>query len=234
VSQCWLFVVVFVTSLGLAVPTQAQVLGTGVIPVTEVGADLVQNSITASQSIVTAVHAVLSVANQVLELTPVEEVIVGAQIAEDLALLAEIVSTAELVWYDLQSLDMQITQLFGLDNAPHTRSGLEERILAIKQFYYQSLTFAMRTQTLLMTVFRTVDHISRLIDAVGALVGNLQGNQVLVQTNATMSKTLTVIEVQTAAWQRADTVQRLSEGVIKESLARIDDARWESWPRFER
>jgi hypothetical protein len=57
---------------------------------------------------------------------------------------------------------------------------------------------------------------------------------VLVQTNATMSKTLTVIEVQTAAWQRADTVQRLSEGVIKESLARIDDARWESWPRFER
>ena len=55
----------------------------------------------------------------------------------------------------------------------------------------------MRTQTLVMTVFRTVEHVSRLIDAVGALIGNMQGNQVLIQTTATISKTLAVMEVQT-------------------------------------
>ena len=133
---------------------------------------------TATQSVITAIEAVLQTANQVLELTPVDEMIVGGQIAEDLALLAEIVVSAELVWYDLQSLEAQITALFGLDNAPDTRAGLDERLLEIKQFYYRSLSFAMRTQTLVMTMFRTVEHVSRLIDAVGALIGNMQGNQV--------------------------------------------------------
>jgi hypothetical protein len=199
-SQRWPLMVALVTSLGMAVPTPAQILGTGVIPVTEIGPNLAQNSITATQSVITAVEAVLQTANQVLELTPVDEMIVGGQLAEDLALLAEIVVSAELVWYDLQSLEDQITTLFGLDNAPDTRAGLDERLLEIKQFYYRSLTFAMRTQTLIMTVFRTVEHVSRLIDAVGALIGNMQGNQVLVQTNATMSKTLAVMEVQQAAW----------------------------------
>ena len=147
-------------------------------PVIEVGANLAHNAITATQSVITAIESVLQTANMVLELTPVEEVIVGGQIAEDMALLAEIVVSAELVWYDLQSLESQITVLFGLDNAPDTRAGLDERLLEIRQFYYHSLTFAMRTQTLMMTMFRTVEHVSRLIDAVGALIGNMQGNQV--------------------------------------------------------
>ena len=94
------------------------------MPVIEIGANLTQNSITATQSVITAIEAVLQTANQVLELTPVDEIIVGGQIAEDLALLAEIMVSAELVWYDLQSLEAQITMLFGLDNAPDTRAGL--------------------------------------------------------------------------------------------------------------
>jgi hypothetical protein len=232
-SHHWSFVaIVSVLVLHLVLPCQAQVLGTGVMPVVEIGANLAQNTVTATQSVISAVEAVLQTANQVLELTPVDEVIVGVQLAEDLALLAEIVVTAELVWYDLQSLEGQIIALFGLDNAPDTRRGLDERLLEIRQFYYRSLSFSMRTQTLIMTVFRTVEHVSRLIDAVGALIGNMQGNQVLVQTTATMSKTLAVMEVQQAAWQRADTVDRLSQGVILASLDKINLKRLVDHPRY--
>jgi hypothetical protein len=198
---------------------------TAVIPVIEVGANLYQNT-------VTAIYQVLSVANEMLELTPVDEVIVGGQIAEDLAALAEIVSHAELVWYDIKSLDTQITALFGLDTAPDTREGLDERLLDIKQFYYRTLSFAMRTQTLMMTALNTVEHITRLVDSISSFVGNMQGNQVMTQTNATISKTLTIMEAQQAAWQRSDTVQRLSEGVVMASLEKIALKRLEDHPRY--
>ena len=73
---------------------------------------------------------------------------------------------------------------------------------------------------------------ARLIDAVGALIGNMQSNQVLVQTTTTISKTLAVMEVQQAAWQRADTVDRLSQEVILASLDKIDLKRLEDHPRY--
>ena len=167
-------------------------------PVTDLG-NLAVNTEAASQSTITAVHMVLSVANEVLELTPVEEVIVAAQIAEDLAILGDIVAEANLLSFDVQSLNAQITVLFGLDNAPTTRTGLDARIAEIKRLYHQSLLFAARTQTLIMTVFRTIDHLTRLIDSIGALIGNLQANQTLVQVNSTMRKTLVIMETQQAA-----------------------------------
>ena len=217
----WPLLAILVTSLAIPWPAQAQIFGTGVLPVTEIGPNLAQSTITATQSVITAVQAVLQTANQILELTPVDEIIVGGQIAQDLALLAEIVVTAELVWYDVHSLDAQISALFGLETAPDTREGLDVRLLEIKEFYHRSLCFAMRTQTLILTVFSTVEHVSHLIDAVGRLIGNLQGNQVLVQTNTTISKTLAVMETQQAAWQRVDTIDRLSQGVIMASLDKI-------------
>jgi conjugal transfer/entry exclusion protein len=222
-----LSLLVLVLLVAWAGTAQAQVAAVVYDP-TNFGANIV----TSAQSIITAVHSVMSVANQVLELTPVDEIIVGGQIAEDLALLGEIISNAELVWYDLQSLDAQITALFGLENAPTTRDGLDARLLEIKQFYYRTLSYAMRTQTLVMTMFNTIEHVGRLIDSIGTFVGHMQANQTLVQVNTTVSKTLAVMEVQQAAWQRADTVQRLSEGVIIESLHQISLARLEGHPQY--
>ena len=206
-------------------PASAQVLGTGVLPVTEVGANLFQNTIT-------AVESVLQTINMVLELTPVEEVIVGGQLAEDMAALGEVVSSAQLVWYDAQSLNAQIRAMFDLDTAPDTAQGLQLRLQEIQQTAFQAQSFAMRTQTLLLTVFNTIEHVTRLIDSVASLVGNMQGNQTLVQTNATISKTLAIMEAQQAAWQRADTVDRMSRGVIQASLHKIEQNRWKTWPKY--
>jgi conjugal transfer/entry exclusion protein len=217
---------VAVILVGWAVPVQAQVVSLVYDP-TNFGANIV----TSAQSVITATQTVLMVANQVLELTPVDEVIVGAQLAEDLATLGEILSSAELIWYDLQSLDAQVTALFGLEQAPDTRDGLDERIREIKQFYYRTLSYSMRTQALIMTMLRTVEHVSRLIESIGALLGNMQSNQTLVQTNTSMSHTLAVLTTQNAAWQRADTVDRLSERVIIESMTKITWIRLEDHPR---
>ena len=212
--------------LGSWIPqVSAQVLGTGVLPVTEVGANLFQNTIT-------AVESVLQTINMVLELTPVDEVIVGGQLAEDMAAIGEVVSNAQLVWYDAQSLNTQIRVMFDLDTAPDTMPGLQLRLQELQQLTFQANSFAMRAQTLLVTVFNTIDHVTRLIDSVASLVGNMQGNQTLVQTNATISKTLAVMETQQAAWQRADTVDRMSQMVIKASLAKIEQNRWKTWPRW--
>jgi conjugal transfer/entry exclusion protein len=195
-------------------------------------ANFVENAITAVQSVIEATYAVLSEAHQVIELTPVDEIIVGGQIAEDMALLADVVASAELVWYDLASLEAQITSLFGLDVVPTTRDGLTARIAEIKQFYNRALSYAMRTQTLVMTMFSTVEHLTRLVESIGGLIGNMQSNQTLVQVNSTVSKTLAIMEVQQSAWQRADTVQRLAEQVITESLKQIADLQLEDHPRY--
>ena len=63
-------------------PAQAQ------IPVTDalVGA---QTTISAIQNVITATNMVLSVANQVLELTPLDEILIAGEIVEDLALIGD-------------------------------------------------------------------------------------------------------------------------------------------------
>jgi hypothetical protein len=208
---------------GPGVPS-AQIFGTGVLPVTEVGANLFHNAITSANS-------VISVANQALELLPLDEILIAQQLAEDLALLGQVLQMADLVWYDFQTLNAQITILFGLEHAPTTREALDTRLVAIQQFYYQTLCYAMQAQALVATMLRTIEHISGLVNSIQAFVGHMQGQQTLVQVNTTMSTTLMVMEVQQAAWQRADTVQRLADGVILESLRKIAQARLVGHPR---
>jgi conjugal transfer/entry exclusion protein len=227
-GRSWTLALVLLACLTSPGRVQAQVYALVYDP-----ANFVENAITAVQSVIEATYAVLSEAHQVLELTPVDEVIVGGQIAEDMALLADIVANADLVWYDLSSLEAQITALFGLDVVPTTRDGLTARIAEIKQFYYRTLSYAMRTQTLVMTMFSTVEHLTRLVESIGGLIGNMQGNQTLVQVSSTVSKTLAIMEVQQSAWQRADTVQRLAEQVITESLKHITDLQLIDHPRYD-
>ena len=58
------------------------VLGTGVLPVTEVGPNLFQSTITAVQSTLTAFATAQSAANSILDLTPLDEIIMASGIIE--------------------------------------------------------------------------------------------------------------------------------------------------------
>ena len=197
-------------------------------------ANLGQNTITAIESVLTTIQAILIEANQILELTPLDDIAVAGGIAEDMALLGQLVEQAEGLSYDIGSLQAQLDSLFNLDTAPDTRDGLTERLAEIKRQKYLAYSYAARVQTLMRTALRTVEHLQGLLDTLGAIVGNMGGNQTVGQFHAVSSKHLANLDVQMASFQRAQTVDKLSEALIIESITKIQARRIEDWPSFER
>ena len=195
-------------------------------------ANLGQNTITAIESVLTTIQAILIEANQILELTPLDDIAVAGGIAEDMALLGQLVEQAEGLSYDIGSLQAQLDSLFNLDTAPDTRDGLTERLAEIKRQKYLAYSYAARVQTLMRTALRTVEHLQGLLDTLGAIVGNMGGNQTVGQFHAVSSKHLANLDVQMASFQRAQTVDKLSEALILESITKIQARRIEDWPSF--
>ena len=194
--------------------------------------NLAQNTVTAIESVLTTIEAILIEANQILELTPLDGIQTAGGIAEDMALLGTLVEQAQGLSYDVTSLEAQITVLFDLDTAPDTRDGLTERVAQIKLLKYQCYSYAARVQTLMRTALRTVEHLQGLLDTLGALIGNMQGNMTNGQFIAVSSKHLANLDVQIATFHRAQTVDKLSEALIIESITRIQVRRIEDWPGF--
>ena len=203
------------------------------LPVVDV-ADIAQNTITAIESVLTTIQTILIEANQILELTPLDDLQTAGGIAEDMALLGQLVTQAEGLSYDIGSLQAQITVLFHLDTAPDTRDGLTARLAEIKRVKFQCYTYAARVQVLMQTALRTVDHLQGLLDTLSQLVGNMQGHQTHAQLTTVASKHLANLDVQMASFQRAQTVDKLSEALILESITKIQARRIEDWPSFER
>ena len=212
-------------------PVGAQILGTGITPVAEVGSNLVQNSITAIQSAITAAQATLIQANQILDLTPVRSLTAAGGIVEDMELMCDIIKQAEALQGDAASLERQIAVLLDVQQAPHTRSALDQRLTELRQMKQQARLFAFRTQTLIKTLIRTGDHMKALFEDVSKLVGNLSGQQRLAEVQQINNKTLAVLTAQAAAWQRSDVVDRASADMVRESMARIGAQRLADWPR---
>jgi hypothetical protein len=174
-------------------------------------------------------QTILIVANQLTDLASMGANVVGG---DDLGDIAAIVRDAEALSADFKSLEVQATVLFNLQTAPATRSGLTERLRQIKQLKYNAQVYALRTQSLMLTVARTLEHLADLLSRVSNLLGNLQGHQTVAQVNTTVSKTLLLIEVQQAAYQRAGTIDQLTDGVILASIAKIEEARLEDMPSW--
>ena len=201
------------------------------IPVTDAG-NLVQNTISAIQDTVAAIEAVFQSAQTVLELTPLDDIGVSGDITDDMAQLKQLVEQADGLSYDVGSLRAQIIALFDLNAAPSTRDGLTARLAEIKRMKFASYSYAARVQTLMSTALRTVHHLGQLLDTLAGLVGNMQGNQTVGQFQAVTAKHVTNLDVQMAAFYRAETVDKLSDALIIESLNRIQARRMEDWPAF--
>ena len=110
------------------------------LPVIDLG-NLAQNTITAIESVLTTIETILIEANQILELTPLDDIAVAGGIAEDMALLGQLVEQAEGLSYDIGSLQAQLDSLFNLDTAPDTRDGLTERLAEIKRQKYLAYSY---------------------------------------------------------------------------------------------
>ena len=201
------------------------------LPVIDLG-NLAQNTLTAIESVLTTIQTILIEANQILELTPLDDIAVSGGIVEDMALLGQLVEQAQGLSYDIGSIEGQIESLFNLDTAPDTRDELNARLTEIKTVKYQCYTYAAKVQTLMRTALRTVEHLQGLLDTLGGLVGNMQANQTHAQLTTVASKHLANLDVQMASFQRAQTVDKLSEALIIESINKIQARRIEDWPSF--
>ena len=175
-----------------------------------------------AQNLIQAVQLVFSVANQILELTPVEEIVLSEEYSADLEALGQILTEAQGLSCDLGSLQAQVTSLFRLESAPMSAQGFRERMAEIRRVTSESYSYALRTQTLIQTTLRTVQHLTRLVSAMGSFIGNMQANQTLSQVDSTLGKTLATLHVQTAAYERAQSVDRIAEPLMQESLHRIN------------
>jgi conjugal transfer/entry exclusion protein len=176
------------------------------------------------QNVITAVQAVFIVANQLLELTGVEALALDDDYSEMLDQLGEIVTEARGLSNDLASLQSQVTTLFHLSNVPRGTSAYRERMHEIRQVIFECYITALRTQTLITTLKSAVGHMKRLLGAVGELVGNMQGNQTLIQVEETISGTLAKLQAQSAAYERAQSAERLADNMTIEALHKINEA----------
>jgi conjugal transfer/entry exclusion protein len=176
------------------------------------------------QNVITAVQAVLMVINQLLELEGIEELALDDDYSDMLDQLSEIVTEARGLSNDLGSLQSQVTVLFHLDNAPHGSSEYSERMREIRRIVFECYITALRTQTLITTLKSAVTHMKRLVAAIGGLVGNMQGNQTLIQVEETISATLAKLQAQSAAYERAQSAERLSDNMTMQSLRNINEA----------
>jgi conjugal transfer/entry exclusion protein len=185
-------------------------------------ADIAQNTITAIETTLTTIETVLIEANQILDLTPLDGIGVADGIVQDMQLLGQLVEQAQGLSYDVSALESQMSALFGLDTAPTTTSALQERLGEIRRVKSQCYSYAMRVQTLLKTATRTVEHLQGLLDTVSALIGNKQGHQTHMQATTVAAKHLANLDVQIAAFHRAQSVDKMEELLTIESLRQIN------------
>jgi conjugal transfer/entry exclusion protein len=193
------------------------------IPVTDVG-NLLQNTLQ-------AVQAVLMVGNQVLELTGLDAIVLGDDVAEDLAQLEAIRQEAQGLGTDISTIQLQLAALFDLNTAPRSSTELQQRLADIRRMTWTVYVDAIRTESLLQSSVSALRHLTRLIEAIGDFVGNNQGNQTLAQFDAKLTAELLKLRTQTGAYQRAHVVDRLAEPLIMESLPLINESLLSDHPR---
>jgi hypothetical protein len=201
------------------------------LAVLDVG-NLTQNTISAIQSVLTTIQTVLIELNQILDLTPLDDIATTGGLLEDMVLLARLVEEAQAISRDVDALQVQINGLLQLSTAPDTRDGLDKRLAELKTLKYQAYTTAARIQTLMRTALTTVRHMQLLLETLAQLIGNLQGQQLVAQHAAAMHKHLANIQVQQAAYYQARSLDKLAEGVTMESIRKMQARRMEDWPRF--
>jgi P-type conjugative transfer protein TrbJ len=182
-----------------------------------------------AEAIQTTINTAEIIANQVLELTALEAWVLDAGMAEDLQQLQELISQAEGLAWDVESLNAQLTALFGLDSAPFTSVEFRERQAEIRRYQYQSWSYAMRTQTLMRTLLSAVNHILGIYESVKGIIGNKQGLQTIAEYQAKVAQTLAEMNLHTAALHRAQSVQGINDPLILQSIQNINHGVLDDW-----
>ena len=117
-----------------------------------------------------------------------------------------------------------INTMFALDSAPGSTSELSERLWETRRQVSTAYSYALRTQTLIQTAIRTVTHILAIYEQISALLGNLSGQQNLSQQLTKLVQLGTENKITQTAFERARSLDRITEPLILESLEKINES----------
>jgi hypothetical protein len=184
--------------------------------------NLFQNTISATEAVVNTTKWVLE------QLGLPAFVLAEGAFAEDLATLERLVHEGQAVGMDVTSLQAQLA-LFALEAAPMTSTGYAEHIGEIRFVVNQAYGYAMRTQTLIRTILGTIRHVTVLLGDVMSVVGGVQAKQAIAQYEAQLVQIQSELKLQTSAFQRAQTAERLTGPFIEQSSINLSNAAWEGW-----
>jgi hypothetical protein len=194
-------------------------------------ANHVVNSVTAVQSTISAVEAVIHTAKWIIEQTPLDEFVQAGDLAADLAEINALVREAQALGYDVAQLRALTAAVFSLESAPSTTTELQLRLMEVRRHVHTGWSYALRTQALIQTAIRTITHIMRLYEQITTLLGNLSGQQNLGQQLNKLVQLETEAKVSTNAFQLAQSLDRLAEPLVDESLDRINATIMRTHPR---
>lgn len=195
------------------------------IPVQEVGLNLIQNTIQAVQS-------VAAVANQAIELTPIETMVGAHGLKHDLDALTQLVEEGTGLAWDIGVLNAQIEHYLGYGELPHRSYVYRVRQGQYHRLVVESYSYAMRTQTLITSAVRIVDRVWALITQVNSMVGNLQISQNAAQAPHQLAQLLLQANTQSAAFERAEAMKRANEEYSQDAAYAISMMALRSHPRW--
>jgi hypothetical protein len=194
---------------------------------------IVEDPFNLIENTIQAIQLILTVANQLLELTGLDEIVIQDGYAEDIGTLTDMVTEGTALMGDVGTLKAELMVLFDLHTATNTSLTLEARLVEVRQTVFTVRVYALRTQALLVTLTSTARHLQGLVAAIGDYVGNKQGTQSLNQSMAVLNKTQATLATQTAAYQHAEVLAKMEEPLIIESLRRIHAAQHADWPGYQ-
>lgn len=211
----------------------AQILGTGVTPTFEVSPMQESTFVTSVQTTVSAIEDVIQSAYMLLDLSPMEEITLSAEFMTTMALLAELGAEGQLLMQDIERATADFEVLFGLEVLPSTPSELQTRINETTAYLWQARRYAVRTQSLINHITGAVAHVTRIVELMRILLGNMQGQQLQVQLLAQANQTLATQTLQQAAAQRIETLEGAQRDLIVRGWNKMQAERWAGWPAFE-
>jgi hypothetical protein len=175
-------------------------------------------------------QTVVSLAQEALELLPVDAVVIIDTISTDISTLNVIIQEGSQIGMDIASLQAQLNSLFDLNTAPVTASELAIRVNQIRGLIWQARSYAMRVNTLVQTFQNTLRHIDILANTIAELAGNKQNLQVLNQKAASLVYVQTVQTTGQAAYYQSELYDRQLQLLIEESNRRITEHMWRDYP----
>jgi hypothetical protein len=124
-----------------------------------------------------------------------------------------------------------VLSLLDLGTAPATSFEYAGRMAEIRMLLFQSYSYAMRTQTLIQTAIRTVEHILSFMGHISEAIGNLTVSQSLGEAHSKLTQLATEANVRQAAFERAESIDAVAPALITESLRNIGRERMADHPR---